>query len=106
MKREQNLLNLLTSLVIASNCLIQELGLYSTKREVEEDMLDSAVVTKNVDVLSNLKKQLHHLLASEQNEMTQLIQEFAGPFPDVLSRTECMYHDVNIRDTKPIKQHP
>ena len=91
---------------VTSNCLIQELGLHSAEKEVEEDLLDSTLVLKNSDVLSNLKDKLHHLSASEQHEMTELIQEFPGLFPGVPIRTGCVYHDVDIGDAKPIKQHP
>ena len=54
-------------------------------------------------VLSNLKDTLHHLLASEQDE---IISDFTVLFPDVPGRTECVFHDVDIGDVMPIKQHP
>ena len=50
---------------ITSNCLIQGIGLYMLERERDEDMIDSAMVLKNSDVLSNLKDKLYHLSASE-----------------------------------------
>ena len=54
-------------------------------------------------VLSNLKDKLHHLSAFEQDET---ISDFTVLFPDVPGRTECVFHDVDIGDVMPIKQHP
>ena len=53
-------------------------------------------------VLSNLKDKLHHLLASEQDE---IISDFTVLFSDVRGRTECVLHDVDVGDVIPIKQH-
>ena len=69
----------------------------------------SVMVLKNSDVriqmyvLSNLKDKLHHLSASKQDE---IISDFTVLFPDVSGRTECVFHDVDVGDVKPIKQHP
>ena len=49
---------------------------------------------------------MHHLSASEQDEVTRLIVDFAELFPDVPGKTECVFHDVDVGDTMPIKQHP
>lgn len=90
---------------ITSNCLIQDIGLNMLERERDEDMIDSAMVLKNSDVLNNLKDKLHHLSASEQEEMTQLMLQFVELFPDVPGMTECVFPDVDIGDATPIKQH-
>ena len=55
---------------IPSNCLIQVISLNMLERERDEDMIDSAMVLKNSDALSNLKDKLQHFSASEQKEMT------------------------------------
>ena len=91
---------------VTPNCVIQDLDLNSSEREVSEDMTDCVMVLKNSDVLSNLKDKLHHLSDSEQDEMTQLVLDFTELFPDIPSRTECMFHDVDVGDAIPIKQHP
>ena len=54
-------------------------------------------------VLSNLKNKLHHLLGSELDE---IISDLTVLFPDVPGRTECVFHDVDVGDVMPIKQHP
>ena len=64
------------------------------------------MVPKNLDVLNNLKDKLHHLSASEQEEMTQLMLQFVELFLDVPGMTECVFHDVDVGDATPIKQHP
>lgn len=38
--------------------------------------------------------------------MLGLIQEFSDLFPDVPQKTNLVYHDVDVEDSSPIKQHP
>ena len=38
--------------------------------------------------------------------MKELILEYEHLFPDIPTRTDKIYHDVILEDTKPIKQHP
>ena len=88
--------------VAVATCLVRT----SRDKEVDEDIFDSTMVLKNSDVLRNLKGKLHHLSPPEQDEMTQLILQFTELFPDVPGRAECVFHDVDIGNTTPIKQHP
>jgi len=53
---------------VTSSCLIQDIGLNTLEREVDEDMIDSTMVLKNSDVLCNLKDKLCHLLASDKKK--------------------------------------
>ena len=92
--------------LVTPNCVIQDLDLNSSEREVSEDMTDCVMVLKNSDILSNLKGKLYHLSASKQDEMTQLVLDFAELFPDIPSRTKCVFHDVDEGDAMPIEQHP
>ena len=62
------------------NCVIQNLDLNSSEREVSEDITDSVMVLKNSDVLRNLKDKLHHLSNSEQDEVTHLVLDFTELF--------------------------
>lgn len=39
-------------------------------------------------------------------KLTNLIQEFSDLFPDVPQKTNLVYHDVDVGDSSPIKQHP
>ena len=38
--------------------------------------------------------------------MSDLIHTYRDVFPDVPRRTNVMYHDVDVGDVMPIKQHP
>ena len=43
---------------------------------------------------------------SLQEELKQLRHEYEHLFPDIPTRTDKIYHDVIVEDSKPIKQHP
>lgn len=81
-------------------------------REVEEDfscrdeIMSGSIKPKNLNVLFNLQEKLSHLPAPEQKQMISLITEFTVLFPDVLGRTDCMCHDIDVMGVTPIKQHP
>ena len=60
----------------------------------------------NSDILNNLDQKLSHLDQTQKEELTQLIHEYEHLFPDIPTRTDKIYHDVVIEDSKPIKQHP
>ena len=60
----------------------------------------------NSEILNNLKGKLDHLSAEEQVQIKQLLLEFQKVLCDVPSITTCSYHDVDVWDTAPVKQHP
>ena len=60
----------------------------------------------NSEILQNLQRKLSHLKTEEQNDMKKLLLEFHHLFPDVPSRTTCVYHDVDVESAHPCKQHP
>ena len=43
---------------------------------------------------------------SQQEELKQLIHGYEHLFPDIPTRTDKIYHDDIVEDSKPIKQHP
>ena len=61
---------------------------------------------ENSDILRNLNNKLSHLEPSRQEELKQLIHEYEHLFPDIPTKTDKIYHDVIVEDSKPIKQHP
>jgi len=61
---------------------------------------------QNSDVLNNLNEKLGHLSDSHRSEITQLIHERKDIFPDVPSVTNASFHDVDVGEFRPIKQHP
>ena len=56
--------------------------------------------------MRNLNNKLSHLEPSQPEELKQLIHEYEHLFPDIPTRTDKIYHDVILEDSKPIKQHP
>lgn len=60
----------------------------------------------NSDVLRDLDSKLSHLSSMQCQDLIDLLQEFKHLFPDVQTRTEQIYHDVDVGDASPVKQHP
>ena len=61
---------------------------------------------QNSDILKDLDKKLAHLDKIQRNELKMLILESEHLFSDIPTRTDQIYHDVDIEGSKPIKQHP
>ena len=78
--------------------------------EVNSDFIDKSdpgpSKLENSDILRNLNNKLSHLEPSQQEKLKQLIHEYEHLFPDIPTRTDKIYHDVIVEDSKPIKQHP
>ena len=60
----------------------------------------------NSDILKDLDQKLSHLDPFQRNELKQLIHEYEHLFPDIPTRTEKIFHDVDVEDSQPVKQHP
>ena len=62
---------------------------------------------KNSDILKDLDQKLSHLSSDKRLELKQLILEYEHLFQDIPSKTDKIYHDVELIDgSKPVKQHP
>ena len=61
---------------------------------------------QNSDILKDLDKKLSHLDQTQRDELKMLILEYEHLFPDIPIRTDQIYHDVDIKGSKPTKQHP
>ena len=61
---------------------------------------------QNSDILKDLDPKLSHLDPIQRKELKQLIHEYEHLFPDIPSGTDKIYHDVNVEDSQPVKQHP
>ena len=61
---------------------------------------------QNSDILKDLDKKLSHLDQTQRDEQKMLILEYEHLFPNFPTRTDHIYHDVDIEGSKPIKQHP
>ena len=84
------------------------------KRSLKTKYFGPYVVNKKVsttgyitDILENLDQSLKHLGAKQKNELSTLIRDHASLFPDYLSVTTMVVHDVVLEDhTTPVKQPP
>ena len=61
---------------------------------------------QNSDILKDLDKKLSHLDQTQRDELKMLILEYQHLFPDIPTRTDQIYHDVDIEGSKPINQNP
>ena len=78
--------------------------------EVNSDFIDKSdpgpSKLENSDILRNLNNKLSHLEPSQQEELKQWIHEYEHVFPDIPTRTDKIYRDVIVEDSKPIKLIP
>ena len=56
-------------------------------------------------MLRNLDSKLSHLSQSQRQDLEKLLLEFEHLFPDVPTRTDQIYHDVDVGNADPVKQH-
>ena len=61
---------------------------------------------QNSNVLNNLQTFLGHLSDYQRESIIKLINNFPSIFSDVPSRTNVLFHDIDVGDAAPVKQHP
>ena len=61
---------------------------------------------ENSQILQNLDSKLEHLPEIEKEQLKQLLCEYEHLFPDIPTRTDKIYHDVDVGDSLAVKQHP
>ena len=62
---------------------------------------------KNSDILKDLDQKLSHPSSDKRLKLKQLILEYEHLFTDIPSKTDKIYHDVDLIDgSKHVKQHP
>ena len=61
---------------------------------------------QNSDILKVLDQKLSHLDPVQRKELEQLFHQYEHLFPDIPTRTDKIYHDVNVEDSQPVKEHP
>ena len=100
--------NSISKPITVVNTVPQESNVFEP--EVNSDFIDKSdpglSKLENSDILRNLNNKLSHLEPSQQEELKQLIHEYEHLFPDIPTRTDKIYHDVIVENSKPIKQHP
>ena len=70
------------------------------------DVSSDTIKLKNSDILSNLNSKLAHLPAQQQEDVRDLLQQYEHLFGDIPSRTDKLFHDVDIGESSAVKQHP
>lgn len=60
----------------------------------------------NSEMLKILPETLGHLEGNQQQEIVNLVSEYPCLFSYVPSRAAVLEHDIDVRHTQPIKQHP
>ena len=85
---------------------LTESGLQSRPYEADFEVIVQPVKLGNSDVLANLTSKLGHLSPPKMADLSSLINEYDDLFPDVPGRAQGMFHDVEVGDSLPIKQHP
>ena len=76
----------------------------------EEDICSPSVEVvvgrlKNSEILNDLNTYFAHLSPSEGDDLITLFSAYGNLFSDVPSRTTLVTHDIDIGDSRPIKQH-
>ena len=60
----------------------------------------------NSEVIANIDSKLDGLSVEQKQKLKDLIQQYESIFPDVPNRSNVAVHDIDVGDSKPIKQHP
>ena len=82
-------------------------NVYDTQNSQDfENKIPGLSRLQNLDILCNLDSKLQHLEDLKRQELKELIYEYKHLFPDLKTRTNKFFHDVDVDDAKPIKQHP
>ena len=74
--------------------------------DFDESGVENHVRLTNSEILSNLSQKLYHLENVQQQDMSNLIGEYFDLFPDVPNKTSVAFHDVDVGECTPVKQHP
>ena len=61
---------------------------------------------QNSQILNDLGTKLSHLPLVQRRVLAEVITQYREVSPDVPSKTNLIEHDVDVRDSVPIKEHP
>lgn len=98
---------------VVSSVAVSSVTVPSSPVNMDVDMdvklqVDPVLVTRlsNSEMLADLPKLLCHLTNEQQCDLVSLIQSFPQIFGDVPKQTDVLYHDIDVQNAVPIKQHP
>lgn len=66
----------------------------------------SYVTLPNSKVLTDLDTHLSYFKTSDCTDIFKIIEQNLGLFSSMLTRANVFYHDIDVGDASPIKQHP
>ena len=70
------------------------------------EIADQPMKLANSDALRNLDQKLSHLSKDKREEISKIIRRSEALFPDAPGRARGIKHDVDVGESRPIKQHP
>ena len=77
-----------------------------TESEVRLGNDQQPVKLQNSQILNDLGTKLSHLPSVQRKGLAEVINQYMEVFPDVPNKTTLIEHDVDVRDSAPIQQHP
>ena len=101
--------NMLKRYVERSEPVIHPINAVSSilpEKENELETTASLPKLSNSDTLKDLDSKLAHLEMSQQQDIKNLLDGYKQLFSDVPTCTDQLCHDVDVGDSRPIKQHP
>ncbi|KAG1952330.1 gag-pol fusion protein [Pimephales promelas] len=99
------------SVPVASSVAVAVEVSSSVETEADEDGLvlrnapQQSTRLRNSELLKTLPSYLVHLSDDQRQDVIQLIKKFPTLFNDTPSRTSVLQHDIDVKDSPPIKQH-
>jgi len=94
----------MATVAIASGNVVEEPDVIETECPMEVAVKGPKL--RNSEVLASLGQKLAHLPDREQELLKALISDFSMLFPDTPGRTQSIFHDVDVGQAQPVKQHP
>ena len=98
-------INMLKPYIEREDCneSVHPISAVSVHEQSDDELQDIGTPVKldNSQVLKDIDVKVSHLSKTEQQD----VKEFNHLFPDILTRTNQLYHDVNVGNAQSIKQH-
>ena len=102
-------INMLKPYIEREDCneSVHPISAVSVHEQSDDELQDIGTPVKldNSQVLKDIDVKVSHLSKTEQQDVKEILSEFNHLFPDIPTRTNQLYHDVNVGNAQPIKQH-
>ena len=86
---------------------VHPISAFSVHGQSNDELQDIGTPVKldTAKVLQDINVKVFHLNRTEQQVVKEILSEFNHLFPDIPARTNQLYHDVDVGNAHPIKQH-